>query len=306
MMVLAIFVVTLMPMAYLRVEATGQDGLLSHVLGGANVAVTQGSILEDSQAKFSLQNGVYNLARYLGTMALPILFVFIPYGLYGFVRNRNYNVGALIFIAIFMLIPALYAYGRDFQDTRYVLVVLPIASIIALYSVEKIISKLKKQNLVVVLILFAIIVSSLAYLDFKKIDYEHEREAIQVALFLQNLEGAINDFYPESNYVEAAALYTTKLPVISSTVDFEPKVIPLRGQSVEEGIENGKENGLSYLVVDNPSTKPSRKQFLNDVFYREEDYPYLVKVFDSKDHGYDYHVKVFKIDYEKFDSTLKK
>jgi hypothetical protein len=299
LMVLAIFVATLAPVAYLRIEVTGQDGLLSHVLGGANVAVTQGSVLEDAHTKFSLQNGIYNLARYLGAAALPILFIFIPYGLYGFLKNRNYNVGALIFIGIFMLIPALYAYGRDFQDARYVLVVLPIASVIALFSVEKIIAKLKRKNLVIVLILFAIIGSSIAYLDFKKIDYEHEREAVKLAIFIHGLDGAINEFYPESTYVETTALYGLKLPVLSESAEFGPKMIPLSGKSIEDALQNGREYGLSYLVVDNlnRSNNPSG---LDDVFFNEEKYPFLTKVFDSKEQGFEYQVKIFKINYDMF------
>jgi len=34
----------------------------------------------------------------------------------------------------------------------------------------------------------------------------------------------------------------------------------------------------------------------------KEKYPYLIKEFDSKDHGYDYHLKIFRIDYDLFDT----
>ena len=33
----------------------------------------------------------------------------------------------------------------------------------------------------------------------------------------------------------------------------------------------------------------------------EEKYPYLIKTFDSQENGYKYHVKIFKIDYGKFE-----
>jgi hypothetical protein len=38
------------------------------------------------------------------------------------------------------------------------------------------------------------------------------------------------------------------------------------------------------------------------VFYNEQKYPYLVKVFDSSLQDYKYKVKIFKIDYQKFES----
>ena len=53
--------------------------------------------------------------------------------------------------------------------------------------------------------------------------------------------------------------------------------------------------GLTYLVIDDSSRQPV---FLHDVFVHEEKYPYLLKEFDSRDSGYQYHVKIFRIDYE--------
>lgn len=302
LVVFAIFALTLMPLAYLRVEATGQDGLLSHVLGGAKVTVTDGSILNQDNTKFSLQSGLSSLARYLGVTALPVLFVFIPFGLYCFFKKKNYDVMALSMITIFMLLPAIYAYGRGFQDARYVFVILPIASVIALYSVEKIAQIAKKRDTTLIVVFVVIIILGIGYLDFKKIDYEHQREAIRLSLFLNSLDGAINEFDSESTFVETAAFHVAKLPALSSTIDQGPKVIPFKEESIKEGIKNGRERNLSYLVVDNLNTKLNRNPILNDVFYHEEKYPYLVKIFDSSEHGYKYHVKVFKIDYDRFDS----
>ena len=44
----------------------------------------------------------------------------------------------------------------------------------------------------------------------------------------------------------------------------------------------------------------NRPDFLKDLFYHDGKYPYLVKVFDSTDQNFKYHVKIYKIDYEKF------
>ena len=43
-------------------------------------------------------------------------------------------------------------------------------------------------------------------------------------------------------------------------------------------------------------------QFFNQVFNNESDYPYLEKVFDSDEKEFKYHVKIFKINYEKFEN----
>ena len=61
-----------------------------------------------------------------------------------------------------------------------------------------------------------------------------------------------------------------------------------------------KNNELSHIITDND---PKRPLFLKDVFLHEEKYPYLVKQFDSKNHGFMHEVKIFKIDYEIFNSN---
>ena len=47
-----------------------------------------------------------------------------------------------------------------------------------------------------------------------------------------------------------------------------------------------------------------RQNFLKDVFDNEKNYPYLIKEWDSKNDGFTYHVKIFKINYEIFNSKI--
>ena len=52
---------------------------------------------------------------------------------------------------------------------------------------------------------------------------------------------------------------------------------------------------MSHLVIDENQSRPD---FLKDVFYNEEKYPFLKIEFDSKEKGFQYHVKAFKIDFD--------
>ena len=70
--------------------------------------------------------------------------------------------------------------------------------------------------------------------------------------------------------------------------------------SLSAFIDFGKNEGLTHIVVDNNENRP---QFLKDVYKNEEKFPYLTKIYDSSEEGYDYHLKIFKIDYEKFESA---
>jgi hypothetical protein len=44
---------------------------------------------------------------------------------------------------------------------------------------------------------------------------------------------------------------------------------------------------------------------LKDVFKNEEKFPYLTKIYDSSEHSYEYHLKIFRIDYKKFQSITQ-
>lgn len=304
--VLCLFILTLLPIAYLRIETTGQDGLLSHIIGGAKVTTTQGSIIADNQSKFSLVDGLYNLVKFSGYTLVPTFVIFIPLGIFLFFKNKNYNSNTLSITSAFMLIPALYAYGRGIQEPRYLFVIFPVFAIISLYMLKRILSKSQKQNIILILVVGAVLVTSIVFLEYKKIDLEHEKEAMRLSLFMHSLEGSVNEYSPESTYVEIAGMYDTKFPTLSNSIQYGPRVISLDGSSIEDIIKVGKSKGLSYVVIDSLNTKPNRKPFFNDVFYHEEKYQYLVKIFDSKEHDYNYQVKIFKIDYEKFEALTQK
>jgi len=58
---------------------------------------------------------------------------------------------------------------------------------------------------------------------------------------------------------------------------------------------------LTDLILDGQKNRPS---FLNDAYYHPEKYHYLVEVYDSSKDGFKYHVKIFKIDYNLFNSLV--
>ena len=73
-------------------------------------------------------------------------------------------------------------------------------------------------------------------------------------------------------------------------------------ESVESLIlENDKQ--FSHLIADSMDNRP---EFLKDIFENEDRYPYLIKEWDSKDEGFAYHVKIFKIDYALFNLEIEK
>ena len=88
--------------------------------------------------------------------------------------------------------------------------------------------------------------------------------------------------------------------MLSSEIKQKIKLIETHEyDSLNEFIDYGKNEGLTHIVTDE---NENRQQFLRDVFYNEKKFPYLTKIYDSSEQGYDYHHKIFRIDYEKFES----
>lgn len=111
----------------------------------------------------------------------------------------------------------------------------------------------------------------------------------------------VNVFFPESAYLNVVGLTKIETFPISSNV-YMGKNIDVywynETDSIIEIIKQGKEKGLTYLVIDDNQKKP---QFVKNILLNEEKFPYLIKEFDSSDHDYKYKLKIYKIDYEKFD-----
>ena len=63
-------------------------------------------------------------------------------------------------------------------------------------------------------------------------------------------------------------------------------------------IELSEKNEITHLVVD---LEKNRGEVLIEIYNNEKQFPFLDKIFDSDQYEFDYKMKVFKIDYEKFD-----
>jgi hypothetical protein len=171
--------------------------------------------------------------------------------------------------------------------------------------------KSELKRIFLVLIIVGCLVLSWYFL-YSNTNSEYEKEVIIFADYMINNVKASNNFYPQSGYIYAIwASSSLELPILSSSAEYTGpgllvyvtdsyNYLEQNAESVEEYIVLSRDQGLSHLVVDGTD---KRSSYFNDVYYNEEEYPYLIKEFDSRDHGYkQYKVKVFKINYNDFDS----
>ena len=311
---ISIFILVLLPMLFVRMETIGSDGVFSHSIAAVQAYSSGSTLIHTDEA-------VFTFLRSTALAIFPIFFVFLPLGIFGFFRNRNFDKYVVLFFLIFTSLTAVYASIREAQDPRYFLPLFPILSLFSVYTVKEIYKKFNKTKLITIVFIAAVLLSSLVYLDYTKTDYGHERDAYHIGLEVSKITSIINDYHPEIKYVHNKIDIISNLeafPILSSEIENKVKIVRtndraacLKEDAIETGcrqfdynslnefIDIGKNEGLTHIVVDENENRP---QFLKDVFENEEKFPYLTKIYDSSEHGYDYHLKIFRIDYEKFES----
>ena len=119
-----------------------------------------------------------NTLKFLGLVSIPIFIFFIPTGIFNLIKSRNSNLLYLLFFGIFFILPAIYAYGRDFQETRYLYILFPIFCVISVYGLNLI--KSSNKNTFFILILSILLLSSIGLLNFEQSDHQYYSEIYQI------------------------------------------------------------------------------------------------------------------------------
>lgn len=300
---IAIFILVLLPVALIRIQSEGNDFLSSRLSSEASNLM----IHESNQGTSSIHwmKDISAAFKLTGWALIPIFIFFIPLSLYVVFKNRDRSVMIILIGIIIMAIPAEYALSlSEAKDTRYLLPLYPFFCILSLWGIKHFTEGKRNHALFSILTIVFILIASSIFLHLKISDQQHEREALELSRYVANSTLAINDYYPEGGYIPIAKMSELKsFPVLSSTVSPGPKIISTDGfTSLDDYLKSGKQQGLTHLVVDDSKNRP---EFLSDVFYHEEKYPYLEKIFDSEEHGYKYHLKIFRINYEKFNIILQ-
>jgi len=295
---LVIFILILLPIMDYRTDVVGYDGIFQRVALGSTQILTSNAGENANQPK--IFDGLKLFGTYLGWILIPNFLIFLPYGFILFFKNRRKDsIFILIFLIVYSL-PILYAYIVKAQDTRYFYFLFPIFSLISLFAVEKYISYFKRKNIILFLIIISLLISSIIFYEFEKNDDNDELN--HMAKVISEKEWGLNYHPTISRYIYANEL-PSSWPYEINKVDFKTDII--RTSNFTGSIENIQSyisisrHKLSHIMVDED---PNLPEFLQDVYHNEENYPFLKKVFDSNDFGYEYSTRIFEIDFKKFDS----
>ena len=294
---IVIFLIILIPIMSYKVEVSGNDGIFQRVAGGSSEILSMTNHGETEK----IFQGLELFVKYLGWIMIPNFLIFVPFGIIQFFRTRTKETNFIIVFLIVSALPILYAGIAHAQDTRYFYVLYPIFCLVSLFAVKSYLSKLPRKNIVLSLMIIGILLSSIGFYEYKKIDYENERELNEIAKLGSEIVSGVNFHPSETQYIQATEI-PDKWPFVLPNDIYKIKTVPTTNyKNVERFISNSRED-LTYIIVDD---NPKLPKFLQDVYYYEEKYNYLNKVFDSQENGFKHHVKIFEIDYQKFDLENK-
>jgi hypothetical protein len=308
-----IFVIIFGSMTMMKADAN-EDGLESTAALNIGRWAENTITNQNNEVSDKIGNGAETLAKRLVQSMIPYFALFVPFGIIIAFKDQNKNKFLILILLIIYLI-ALMRMFSIVSDGRLLLVLYPLFGILSVYTIQHFTQKFEFKKIVLVLIISGCIILSIYFL-YSNNNSDYQQEAYIFANYMIDNVSVSNNFYPESGFVYGAwASSELKFPIISSEVKYSgPELLDYvkdsnfayltnSANSVEEYIKLARNQNLSHLVVDN---NEKRTLYFKDIFYNEEKYPYLIKEFDSIEKEYThYNVKVFKIDYEKFDILFK-
>jgi hypothetical protein len=279
----------------------GDDKISSVLQGGIN-DVNVSSDGENRIYSFMVYvlNGLINLFKYLGWVMVPFLGIFVPIGIILAFKTKDQKIKLLICGLVLVLSTSiLYGYSRGIQDTRYLYPLYPIFVVFSLFTIQKILEKTNKKKSIVSIIIFIILITSIGYLEIKSIDIEHERESMLIFKDVYSITNVINKFNHESGYLTLIPILEKNEPIVISNFEQNVKNIYYeKNLKLEEFIKQNYEKGLTHIVVDDGENRPD---FFKKLIKNEKSFNYLEKIYDSKELGFQYDVKVFKIIMDKLE-----
>jgi len=330
---ISIFILILAPMAYLKNETMGQDGFVSHISVGMDI---QSPIWTPADL---LNPGSINLIKYVGWAQIPSFIIFVPLGIIFIFKSLDYKKITIILSIFIMLIPAFYGYSRGYEEIKYIYVLYPIFCVLGCFTFKIFLEKFHKRNLIFCVIIGGIILSSAFFVEWKSTDNEHYLEAYEILTEIGQKEMKINKEFGgdgEFTYFSWIRLHDVdEFPILQKDVPsneitfakrFGMGIMNPNSPEIDAMIEEATEyhnpeitslrdyfqilekQKITHLLLDEITSTPlindELRHNLKDIFNHENDYPFLVKEYDSKENGFNYHVKLFKIDYDLYNELI--
>jgi len=274
-------------------------------------------------------NGLTNLFNVLFRILYPYLFILIPFGILFSLRPIEQKLKHIKtnWIMILSLIAVLAIPFAIIEERRFLFALFPFVIILSTIPIQRVtnyglstfsFNERQKSVFLVIVVGVVLLLSTTFTMKVGEFGYglpnsvlEHEK--IEFTKYLvENFDGRILHDEDVTDYLVYVSLTQDdnadfkefKSPRGKDPYPdlYEPgKVVWLQvnGKTIEELITNGETIGLKYIGILEKGSYFF--PFMNDLYYNEEKYPYMEKIFDSNEMNYkEFKIKAFEIDYEKF------
>ena len=271
-------------------------------------------------------SGFINSVILLSKISFPYLFILIPLGILfsfrAFDQKSQYTKANWIFIlsSIFLMSFILSVV----PEKRFLLFLMPLLVLFSVIPIQRVteyglstfsLSRKQKDVFLVIVIIIIIILSGLFTLRYDKLDPVLENEKMDFAKYaLENLHGnTLRDFGGATDYINFVILLDHndfQDFKIRSWADgternkFAYQETGVSASNIEDLVLKGESLNLNYLISNQHTT--FYYPYIDQVYHNEKQYPYLIKIFDSSEYGYEkLKIKVFEINYEKFHKNFE-
>ena len=274
-------------------------------------------------------NGLANLFNVLFRILYPYLFILIPFGILFSLRPIEQKLKHIKtnWIMILSLIAVLAIPFAIIEERRFLFALFPFVIILSTIPIQRVTNyglstfsfNERQKSVFLVIVVGVVLLLSITF-TMKVGEFGYglpnsvlEHEKIEFTKYLvENFDGRIlhdEDVIDYLVYVSLALDDNADFKEFKSPREKDPypdlyepgKVVELQvnGKTIEELITNGETIGLKYIGILEKGS--GFFPFMNDLYYNEEKYPYMEKIFDSNEMNYkEFKIKAFEIDYEKF------
>ena len=268
-------------------------------------------------------NGIYNIMNVIWKISFPYLFILLPFGIIFSFRAFDQEKKTIFANWIFIIISlaSLIITFALIPEKRYLFFIFPFLIILCTIPIQRVteyglstFSFTKKQkNVFLVLVLITVLILSIWFtLRYEQTDPTLENEKYRFAEYvMQNFNGnSLREFGGSLDYLRLqyvlnsidgfknCKFHSTELCNYDKDNGYL-RIITITGNSVEEIVRTGENYDLKYIISN--EGKNEFHGFVDEIYFNEEEFPFLVKIFDSTNEGFEkLKIKVFKIDYEKF------
>ena len=294
-----IFMIIVLPISFFSIEVGGYDGIFMRGAHSGDQFISKLTNNDSLENNLRIINGLETYVKYLFWIMIPNFIIFIPLGMFLIFKNRNFKKNFIIIALGVLSIPALYTYTIPALDTRYLYTLLPIFAVLSVIGIERIVKKVNRSNIIIIIIISSIIFASVLFYDYKKIDYEHEKESFEIMKAISLKIEGVNNLPNESRYLTTIETID-QWPTPYSELEFNIEIISYKNEeNLQDWITKSRDKGLTHIIIDDDEQRPD---FLKEIFFEETKYPYLEKIYDSREQGFNYQLKVFEINYKIIES----